>query len=338
MRVFNRNILNTLWADSGSRSTIPPIKVKQGWTAEKPPFEYENERRHFTEEAIAYLYQNGIAEWAIGQEYVAGALCRSSGVIYKAIADTTGDNPATTPAKWERAFEDYQNVAGQLADLQQYVDDQDTILDNKIDANKVISDNADDALQDDIAALDTRVDSLETNLATEVTDRVTMGTNLSNLIATTELRIKRTMFESMFPVGSIYVGDNTENPNTRWESVIGYTTTWVRIENRFLFGAADNVTPLFSNGDIAGTTAGAREVTLTVDNLPAHNHLQRADSDAGSNAPQVTNVAGSLDGSRGQTDPRSTGKTGVYTGNTGGGAAVDIMPPLRVTRFWRRTA
>lgn len=338
MRVFNRNILNTLWADSGSRSTIPPIKVKQGWTAEKPPFEYENERRHFTEEAIAYLYQNGIAEWAIGQEYVAGALCRSSGVIYKAIADTTGDNPATTPAKWERAFEDYQNVAGQLADLQQYVDDQDTILDNKIDANKVISDNADDALQDDIAALDTRVDSLETNLATEVTDRMTMGTNLSDLIATTELQIKRTMFESVFPVGSIYVGDNTENPNTRWESVIGYTTTWVRIENRFLFGAADNVTPLFSNGDIAGTTAGAREVTLTVDNLPAHNHLQRADSNGGSNTPQVTNVAGSLDGLRGHTDPLSTGKKGVYTSNTGGGTAVDIMPPLRVTRFWRRTA
>ena len=338
MRVFNRNILNTLWADSGSRSTIPPIKVQQGWTAEKPPFEYENERRNFQEETLAYIYQNGIPEWHVQQEYPQHALCRVGAVTYRAIADTTGDNPATTPAKWERAFEDYQDVAGQLADLQQYVDDQDTILDNKIAANKVISDNADNALQDDIAALDTRVDGLETSLATEVTDRMTMGTNLSDLIAATELQIKRTMFESVFPVGSIYVGDNTENPNTRWESVLGYTTTWVKIENRFLFGAADFETPLFSNGDIAGTTAGAREVTLTVDNLPPHNHLQRADSDGGSDAPQVTNVAGSLDGLRGQTDPLSTGKTGVYTSNTGSGTAVDIMPPLRVTRFWRRTA
>lgn len=338
MRVFNRNILNTLWADSGSRSTIPPIKVQQGWTAEKPPFEYENERRNFQEETLAYIYQNGIPEWHVQQEYPQHALCRVGAVTYRAIADTTGDNPATTPAKWERAFEDYQDVAGQLADLQQYVDDQDTLLDNKIAANKVISDNADDALQDDIAALDTRVDGLETNLATEVTDRMTMGTNLSDLIATTALQIKRTVFESVFPVGSIYVGDNTENPNTRWESVIGYTTTWVPIENRFLFGAADNITPLFSNGDIAGTTFGSDTVTLSVDNLPPHAHGQMADSDGGSYQPQVTNATGSVDGLRGQTDPATTGKTHVMTAQTGDGVPVNIMPPLRVTRMWRRTA
>lgn len=338
MRVFNRNILNTLWADSGSRSTIPPIKVKQGWTAEKPPFEYENERRHFQEETLAYIYQNGIPEWHVQQEYPKHALCRVGAVTYRAIANTTGDNPATTPAKWKRAFEDYQDVAGQLADLQQYVDDQDTLLDNKIAANKVISDNADDALQDDIAALDTRVDNLETRLATEVTDRMTMGTNLSDLIATTALQIKRTVFESVFPVGSIYVGDNTENPNTRWESVIGYTTTWVLIENRFLFGAADHLTPIVPNGDIAGTTYGSNTLTLSVNNLPPHTHGQYTDSDGGANQPQVTNITGSVDGLRGHTDPATTGKTQVMTGSTGGGVPVNIMPPLRVTRMWRRTA
>lgn len=329
MRVFNRNILNTLWADSGSRSTIPPIKIQQGWTAEKPPFEYENERRNFQEETLAYIYQNGIPEWHVQQEYPQHALCRVGAVTYRAIADTTGDNPATTPAKWERAFEDYQDVAGQLADLQQYVDDQDDILDNKIAAN-----------QDDIAALDTRVDGLETNLATEVTDRMTMGTNLSDLIAATELQIKRTMFESVFPVGSIYVGDNTENPNTRWESVIGYTTTWVRIENRFLFGAADFETPLIPNGDIAGTTYGSPNVTLTKANMPDHTHPQNAIASDGTYLPQVRpDMAGDTTGFLAYTDGTiATGKMQVYTGPEGGAYPVNIMPPLRVTRFWRRTA
>lgn len=329
MRVFNRNILNTLWADSGSRSTIPPIKIQQGWTAEKPPFEYENERRNFQEETLAYIYQNGIPEWHVQQEYPQHALCRVGAVTYRAIADTTGDNPATTPAKWERAFEDYQDVTGQFADLQQYVDDQDDSLDNKIAAN-----------QDDIAALDTRVDGLETNLATEVTDRMTMGTNLSDLIAATELQIKRTMFESVFPVGSIYVGDNTENPNTRWESVIGYTTTWVRIENRFLFGAADFETPLFSDGDIAGTTYGSPDVTLTKANMPDHVHPQNAIASDGTYLPQVRpDMAGDTTGFLAYTDGTiATGKRQVYTGPEGGAYPVDIMPPLRVTRMWRRTA
>ena len=338
MRVFNRKLLNTLWADLGSRSTVPEIKVQQGWTAEKPPFEYENERRNFTEEAIAYLYQNGVAEWAVGQEYVAGALCRSSGVIYKALANTTGDNPATSPAKWVKAFEDFQDFAGQFADLHEYVDDQDDILDGKITANKATSDAADAALQDNIDAVVTDVADVRADLTTEVNDRLLMGANLATEIATQVSQLKVAMFESIFPVGSFYIGDADVNPNVRWESFIGYTTTWIPVENRFLFGAADNITPLFPDGDIAGTTYGSDTLTLSVDNLPPHTHGQRADSDGGADQPQVTNVAGSVDGLRGQTDPASTGKTQVMTGPTGGGVPVNIMPPLRVTRMWRRTA
>lgn len=338
MRVFNRKLLNTLWADLGSRSTVPEIKIQQGWTAEKPPFEYENERRNFTEEAIAYLYQNGIADWAAGQEYVAGALCKSSGVIYKALVNTTGDTPASSPAKWVKAFEDYQDFAGQLADLQEYVDNQDYALSATITANKTASDNADAALQDNIDAVVADVADVRADLTTEVNDRLLMGTNLATEISTQVQQLKVAMFESIFPVGSFYIGDSEVNPNVRWESFIGYMTTWVRVENRFLFGAADVLTPLFSDGDIAGATFGSDKVTLSVDNLPPHAHGQRADSDGGSDQPQVTNAAGSVDGLRGQTDPATTGKTQVMTAQTGGGVPVDIMPPLRVTRMWRRTA
>ena len=327
MRVFNRKLLNTLWADLGSRSTVPEIKVQQGWTAEKPPFEYENERRNFTEEAIAYLYQNGVAEWVVGQEYVAGALCRSSGVIYKALADTTGDSPATSPAKWVKAFEDFQDFAGQLTNLQEYVDDQDDILDGKITA-----------LQDNIDAVVADVADVRADLTTEVNDRLLMGTNLATEISTQVNQLKVAMFESIFPVGSFYIGDADVNPNVRWESFIGYTTTWIPLENRFLFGAADLQTPVIPDGDIIGKLYGNASVNLTEANLPSHRHDQYVDDGSGGYEQQVTSVAGSVDGLRVQTDTATTGKTAVRTGPAGGGYPINIMPPLRVTRMWRRTA
>lgn len=338
MRVFNRRLLNTLWADLGYRSTVPEIKVKQGWTAEKPPFEYENERRNFTEEAIAYLYQNGIADWDSGQEYVSGALCKSSGVIYKAIADTTGNDPASSPTKWMKAFEDYQDFSGQLTDLQEHVDAQDAALSATVTENKIASDAAEAALQSSVNAVVADVADIRADLTTEVNARLLMGTNLATEISTQVHQLKVAMFESIFPVGSFYIGDASVNPNVRWESFIGYTTTWIAVENKFLFGAADSVATLFPSGNIAGTTFGSDTVTLSVDNLPPHAHGQMADSDGGSNQPQVTNAAGSVAGLRGQTDPAVLGKTQLTTAQTGGGIPVNIMPPLRVTRMWRRTA
>lgn len=83
-------------------------------------------------------------------------------------------------------------------------------------------------------------------------------------------------------------------------------------------------------------TIGSYKHELTVNEMPEHQHGQRADSDGGVNEPQVTNSSGSMDGLRGQTDPASTGKTQVMTDSAGGGQAFSLMQPSFVIGAWRR--
>ena len=121
-----------------------------------------------------------------------------------------------------------------------------------------------------------------------------------------------------FPIGSIYMSLNNTNPSTYFGG------TWVQIKDRFLLGAGSSY--------VAGNTGGEVTHTLTVDEMPSHNHYiksyrggtqwavgylwYRAASDSG-------NVEG------GQSN---------YTNNTGGSKAHNNMPPYYVVYIWRRTA
>lgn len=87
-----------------------------------------------------------------------------------------------------------------------------------------------------------------------------------------------------------------------------------------------------------GATFGEYTHTLTLDESPAHQHGQRADSDAGTNQPQVKNTSGSTDGLRGQTDPAMTGKEQVMTDAAGGGQPHNNVQPSVVIAYWVRTA
>lgn len=87
-----------------------------------------------------------------------------------------------------------------------------------------------------------------------------------------------------------------------------------------------------------GATFGEYTHTLTLDESPAHQHGQRADSDAGTNQPQVKNTSGSTDGLRGQTDPAMTGKEQVMTDAAGGGQPHNNVQPSVVIAYWIRTA
>ena len=87
-----------------------------------------------------------------------------------------------------------------------------------------------------------------------------------------------------------------------------------------------------------GATFGEYEHTLTLDEIPVHQHGQRTDSDAGTNQPQVKNTSGSVDGLRGQTDPATTGKEQVQTDAAGGGQPHNNVQPSVVIAYWVRTA
>lgn len=121
----------------------------------------------------------------------------------------------------------------------------------------------------------------------------------------------KTIVDMIYPVGSIYLAYNHTNPGTLFPG-----TTWTRIYGAF---------PWFTDANGAiGLTGGERTVTLTVDNLPAHNH-----GGTYTNAGTARTHAWLASGGSAM---------GYDTVNTGGGEAHNNMPPYIQISAWRRTA
>lgn len=123
--------------------------------------------------------------------------------------------------------------------------------------------------------------------------------------------IAGTIFNAIYPVGSVYISYSHNNPATMFGG------TWVRIENAFLWGVD-------SNGTI-GHTGGSKTHTLTVDELPSHTH--------------GSVYSGNAAGTKTHSWLASGGSNMAYgTVATGGGAAHNNMPPYVQVSIWRRTA
>ncbi len=121
----------------------------------------------------------------------------------------------------------------------------------------------------------------------------------------------KTIVDLIYPVGSIYLAYNHTNPGTLFPG-----TTWARIYGAF---------PWFTDGNgQIGLTGGEREVTLKVDNLPAHNHGGTY-TNAGTARTHAWLASGGT-------------AMGYDTVNTGGGVAHNNMPPYIQIAAWRRTA
>lgn len=71
---------------------------------------------------------------------------------------------------------------------------------------------------------------------------------------------KLNILQTIFPVGSYYISDSV---STNPRALLGFGT-WQRMENRFLVGAGSSYA--------AASQGGAATITLTRDQMPAHNH------------------------------------------------------------------
>lgn len=100
------------WASGGSIVTPSNVKMQTGWTAEVPPFQWENYLQNRQDNAILHLFQKGISEWdATSNYYFTTSGVRSyvqggNGKVYVAVADSVGQNPVTdtSNAYWVEAF------------------------------------------------------------------------------------------------------------------------------------------------------------------------------------------------------------------------------------------
>ena len=119
-----------------------------------------------------------------------------------------------------------------------------------------------------------------------------------------------------YPVTSIFITYSHDSP----ASIFG--GTWTRIENRFLWGCD-------GNGGI-GDTGGEYSHTLTIDEMPSHNHYGFA-----------TDVNTTIHDTNTDRYPYGTWTNdynSVYTGSTGGNQPHNNLPPYIMVSIWRRTA
>jgi hypothetical protein len=120
---INKPDYTYLWSSGGAIVAPSNVKVQTGWTAEVPPFQWENWSQNRQDTAIAHILQKGISVWsATGEYYFTTSGERSyvqgsDGNIYVAVADSVGQNPVTdaTDTYWKVAFIDAISLAAAQA-------------------------------------------------------------------------------------------------------------------------------------------------------------------------------------------------------------------------------
>lgn len=118
--------------------------------------------------------------------------------------------------------------------------------------------------------------------------------------------------QGAYPVGAIYMSVTDANPAALFGG------TWERIGGRFLLGADSTYA--------AGGTGGEAAHTLTIDEIPRHNHEVDNLNASGSATPFMTVQAH---------DKRGFGGN-VQTMYAGGGKAHNNMPPYLAVYMWQR--
>ena len=166
-------------------------------------------------------------------------------------------------------------------------------------------------------------------------------------------------WETIYPVGSIYMSVNNVNPST----VFG--GTWQQIKDKFLLACGDT----YNNGATGGSATntlevsqlpshyhnfdkamGANQTLLNTGMIPKHAHrykthlaLTEIGYQTGSTTLNVCTGEQTIETSEiGSTDAyhshSSLGYETAGTATTGNGAAINNMPPYLAVNVWVRTA
>lgn len=125
---------------------------------------------------------------------------------------------------------------------------------------------------------------------------------------------------TVWPIGSVFLAVVSTNPAT----LLGFGT-WTQIaRDRFLVGQGVD-----ADFDTAEETGGAKTVTLTEAQMPAHTHNQM----------RLPTATGAVVGFTVDTSMSGTPATsGVETGSKGGGQAHPNVPPYFVVYVWKRVS
>jgi hypothetical protein len=97
--------MTDIWASSGDVTAPTPEKIATGWIVEAVPRQWWNWFENRQDTNIAYMLQKGIPEWDIVSEYLTNkSYIQRNNVVYKCIQTNSGQDPATAPLYWAKAF------------------------------------------------------------------------------------------------------------------------------------------------------------------------------------------------------------------------------------------
>jgi len=130
------------------------------------------------------------------------------------------------------------------------------------------------------------------------------------------------IFDLIYPIGSIYMSVNSTSPATLFGG------SWTQIEDTFLLSAGSTYT--------AGDTGGEATVTLSSTQIPAHTHRMQLiyNGTSGGDFFGIKNTSYQVYKSSGS----SKGVFGATDSNSNSGGSHNNMPPYLVVYAWKRTA
>lgn len=140
-----------------------------------------------------------------------------------------------------------------------------------------------------------------------------------NKVTADDMNQIKSAINNLFPVGFIIEVDNAEfDPNTSWGG------TWERLKGRFIVGVDEDDVDL----NESGKTGGEKEHTLTIDEIPPHDH----------NDGKLNEAITANNGGRSAVIVHKSESGTIPTTKTGGGQAHNNMPPYYTAYRWIKTA
>ena len=181
------------------------------------------------------------------------------------------EEPALTREELAKKIAELEKIASELA--------------NKIENNTTNISELDNEINDNKKELTNKIDNNSTNINN---NKGELETKISNTKTELESKINSN-FDKIYPVGSIYISTSSTNPSTI------YGGTWERYgQGKTLVGLNESETEFSTVNKIGGE----KTHTLTVNEMPSHNHDFRYSTD---NAVTFYNAG--------------VGKDGTYTGD-----------------------
>lgn len=157
-------------------------------------------------------------------------------------------------------------------------------------------------------------------------DRIASDANLLYVSKSVGNVKQATLVDMVYPVGSIYISVNTTNPGTLFGG------TWEQIKDRFILAAGGSYT--------VGSTGGEATHTLTVNEMPNHEHRSMLWEEGGYFGCNqgAADITPGYESKWNFAYTPGRGQAYFSTSHTGGGAAHNNMPPYLAVYMWKRTA